>query len=169
MKMILIGEMGVGKSTVVRTVLEGLKRQVGGFYTRPILEEGAHKGFEILSFDCRRKVLAHVDHAGPRFQRYGVDLSAFEEFGVAPLAEAREKSEIIVMDEIGLMEIELQARAFLEGVRRCLWGEKDVLAVIQKRAFPWWQEVIENLPDARVLEVTLSNRDYLPKSIGFMV
>ncbi|MDR7439301.1 MAG: nucleoside-triphosphatase, partial [Armatimonadota bacterium] len=43
--MLLTGRPGVGKTTVVRAVVERLSARVGGFYTEEIREAGRRQGF----------------------------------------------------------------------------------------------------------------------------
>jgi len=51
-------------------------------------------------------VLAHVDFKTPqRLGKYGLDLSGLEMVGVAALREAMRVRQLVVLDEIGPMEL----------------------------------------------------------------
>jgi nucleoside-triphosphatase len=55
---LLSGKPGCGKTTVVRKTVERLPLPVGGFYTREMRMAGRRLGFEIVTLDGRRGVLA---------------------------------------------------------------------------------------------------------------
>ena len=59
--LLLTGRPGVGKTTVVRRVVERLSRPTGGFYTCELREGGRRTGFEIVTLDGQRATLSHVD------------------------------------------------------------------------------------------------------------
>ena len=79
---LITGPPGVGKTTLIRKLCEALASvRSAGFYTQEMRQEGVRTGFELVSLDGRRGVLAHVDTAGPaRVGRYGVDVTGFECF-----------------------------------------------------------------------------------------
>ena len=79
MKLLLTGPPGIGKTTVIRTVLSGIKIKAGGFYTQEMRRGGRRVGFDMKTLDGEKRVLAHIDKRGEyRVGRYGVDLDRFE-------------------------------------------------------------------------------------------
>ncbi|MCP2597431.1 nucleoside-triphosphatase, partial [Candidatus Aminicenantes bacterium AC-335-G13] len=70
-----------------------------------------------------------IDYVSPfRVSKYGVNLRIFESIGVEAINEAMRTSKIIVIDEIGKME--LFSEKFKETLIRALDSKKKVLATI---------------------------------------
>jgi len=151
------GRPGVGKTTLLAAVLDRLSVEAGGFFTREIRGERGRLGFSIEDLAGETGVLAHVDLASEyRVGRYGVNRSDLERVGVAALESAIERSELIVMDEIGRME--LCSRPFRDAVIRALDSAKPVLGTIQDRQNEFLNAVRARA-DVVVLRVTQENRD----------
>ena len=108
-------------------------------------------------------VMAHVDSKSPyRVGRYGVNLSAFEEVGVAALREGMKKSQIIIIDEIGRME--LYSDLFQKEVLTVLDCPLPVLGVIQMKRNSFLNG-IRGRSDVRIVKVTPENRNALPQRL----
>jgi nucleoside-triphosphatase len=127
------GHPGVGKSTVVSKVVLRLKSAgviVGGLLTQEKKEKGARVGFEVVDLtDGGRGELATIDsHLGPKIGRYRVNLADLARIGAAGLSKAASVSELIVIDEVGPME--LVSPEFRKAVRTCIDSGKPVFAVI---------------------------------------
>lgn len=160
---LLRGRPGVGKTTIIKEVVENLGGQAGGFYTEEIREGGQRQGFKIVTLDGQEGILAHVDIKGqPRVSRYGVNLKDLEEVGVAALRRALERYPLVVIDEIGKME--LFSEAFRAAVFEAIEGEKMVLATVMAGYHPW-VEMIKAHPAVKVLEVTMNNRQTMAQKI----
>ena len=73
--LLLKGRPGIGKTTIVRRVLDQLKGvKADGFFTEEIRERGERKGFLIKTLDGMSRVLSHVKFSSRvRVGRYGVD------------------------------------------------------------------------------------------------
>ncbi len=157
---LLTGRPGVGKTTVLRRVLEHLPVRAGGFYTEEIREGGRRLGFAVVTTGGRRAVLSHVDLRSPHaVGRYRVSVEAIEAVAVPALLEALRSADLVVVDEIARME--LCSPRFAEAVRAVLDGPRPVLGVIQAARLPFLDEV-RRRPDVRLMEVTAANRDDLP-------
>jgi len=161
MKLLLTGPPGVGKTTVIHTVLSGIKIKAGGFYTHEMREGGRRVGFALKTLDGEQGVLAHIDYQGRlRVGRYGVDLALFEGMALPALEEALRAKELVVIDEIGKME--LFSRRFQEMVLRVLdQDERHLLGVIHQGRGPF-VESIRRRADVEVIPVNHANRDGLP-------
>lgn len=62
--------------------------------------------FRLVILDGQEGILAHVNSASPlRLGRYGVILDALESIGITAVAQARSAKCLIVIDEIGAMEV----------------------------------------------------------------
>ncbi len=133
---LLTGPPGVGKSTVVSAVVMRLKSAgvvVGGCTTLERREKGSRVGFQILSLtDGTRGELASASgRLGPRVGRYRVNLSDLASVGGRALLQAAERSEVVVIDEVGPME--LVSPEFRKGVRACIDSGKPIMAVVHER------------------------------------
>ena len=127
---LVTGQPGIGKTTLIRRVLDELHADAGGFYTSEILKGGRRVGFSIVGLHGDSGVLAHVDHASRiRVSRYGVNRDDLERVGVPAIDEAVAHSRLIVMDEIGRME--LCSSSFQEAVVRALDSDTPVLGTLQ--------------------------------------
>ncbi len=156
---ILTGEAGIGKTTIIERVLEKGNFDAGGFITGEIREQGRRVGFEIASLSGETGKLAHVAHSSRyKVGKYYVNIEDLERVGVDAIRRATEEKNLIVIDEIGKME--LFSRSFRAAVRVALDSRKSVLASImyQKNSFA---DGIKQLPHVQVFEVNKQNRNWL--------
>jgi nucleoside-triphosphatase len=153
---LLTGPPGCGKTTAIRRTVAQLDIPAGGFYTQEIREAGRRKGFRIMTLDGREGVLAHVDIPGsPRVSKYGVDLAALDSIGVGAVRAAIEEGMLIVIDEIGPME--MRSAAFRQVVRDALNSGLLILGSIVGRSSPFSDEV-KGHPAVRLIELNRENR-----------
>jgi len=156
---LVTGQPGIGKTTLIKRVLDELHVDAGGFYTSEILEGGRRVGFSIVGLHGDSGVLAHVDHASRiRVSRYGVNRDDLERVGVPAIDEAVAHSRLIVMDEIGRME--LCSSSFQEAVVRALDSDTPVLGTLQDRQNVFLDS-IRARPDVDVVRVNTGNRECL--------
>jgi nucleoside-triphosphatase len=164
-RLLLEGRPGVGKTTVVRRLVDLLRRRdlvVSGFTTEEIREGGRRMGFAVESLGGDRAVMAHIDISGPpRVGRYGVDLGTFERIALPSLAAAA-SSEVMVIDELGKME--LASAAFRHAVVRAFDGEAAVVATVHRFRHPF-TDALKRRSDVEILPVTERTRDRLPEEL----
>lgn len=163
--LLLTGRPGIGKTSIIQTVVEALGSRAGGFYTEEIRGPGGRKGFRLVTLDGREAIMAHVNLRGggrPRVSRYGVDVKAVEKVGVSALRRAMEAGKIIVVDEIGKME--LFCGPFKDTVLQTVGGPYTLLATVMSKPNPWVQ-ALKAMPCVETWEVTLQNRDELPERV----
>jgi nucleoside-triphosphatase len=163
--LLLTGRPGVGKTTVVRTVVASLGGCAGGFYTEEVREQKQRTGFRIVTLDGQTGVLASVSGSDPhRVGKYRVHVDDFERVGVEALRRALEEPSItvVVVDEIGKME--LFSTAFQEMVQGALESPKPLLATVLAGSQPWVND-IKARPAVTVIRVTTENRQALPDRI----
>ena len=157
---LLTGKPGVGKTTLIRKIsghFPGVR--VGGFWTEEMRERGRRVGFRVESFGGASGILAHVNFSGgPRVGKYGVDLAVFERIGVQALEAATREADVMLIDEIGKME--LFSDRFQRAVLDALNSGKLLIATVMIRPQPFADE-IKVRPDVQVIEVTPANRDGL--------
>ncbi len=154
----------MGKTTLVRRVAERLAhRSPAGFYTAEIREGRERRGFEIVTLDGSRGILAHVDIRGPRrVGRYGVDVDAFERL-VEAIPWPRPGAGLSIIDEIGRMEC-FSAR-FQALVREILDAGSPLLATVALHGGGLIEEV-KRRPGVELLEISPRNRDRLSGEIA---
>jgi nucleoside-triphosphatase len=155
---LVTGRPGVGKTTLVRAVLEALGVRAMGFVTREIREGGDRVGFSIADLEGGPTgVLARVDLVSPyRVGRYGVNRDDLERIGVAALDHAVGCARLVVMDEIGRME--LCSEPFQRAVGRALDRPVPVLATVQDRTNSFL-DAIRARDDVELLRITEEDRD----------
>lgn len=127
-KFIITGRPGSGKSTCVMILVKGLRERglrVGGIRTPELREGGVRKGFFVEDlFTGERELFASTEfRSGPSVSKYVVDLGKFESIALPALTRASEECDVVVIDEIGKME--LFSRKFVELVRE-LWGSDSI-------------------------------------------
>lgn len=160
---LLAGRPGVGKTTIVKRVVDILGGEAGGFYTEEIRQGGRRLGFKIITLEGEEGVLAHVDiKGGPRVSKYGVNIKDLEEVGVAALRRAIEERRYVVIDEIGKME--LYSQEFRGAVGEALESEKVVLGTVLAVPHPW-VDTLKAKPQVTVLTVTEGNRESMARRI----
>lgn len=163
--LLLTGKPGVGKTTLVKKIIQALDGRAGGFYTEEIFGPGGRKGFRLVTLDGREATLAHVDfRSRSRVGRYGVDIDAFERVGVAALRQAirQAAAQVVVFDEIGKME--LFSSQFKSAVIQALDSGKPVLATAMLAPHPW-VDALKQMPGVKTLEVTPQNRNTLADDV----
>jgi len=160
--LLLTGRPGVGKTTIIRKVAAALSgRRIGGFYTREIRAGRERRGFQLVTFDGREWIMAHVDVGGPaRVGKYGVDVAAVE--AAATSALATDRAELYLVDEIGRMEC--LSPGFVAAMRQLLGSPVMVVATVALHGDGLISEVKQQA-DAEVWTVTRANRDDLPARV----
>lgn len=164
-RILLTGRPGCGKTTaVVATVRRLGPERCSGFWTEEVRARGRRIGFDVVTVDGHRGVLARVGVPGPRVGRYGVDLDSFERVGVAALEQAvSERDRFLVIDEIGKME--LYSERFRGLLERVLGSEETgILCSIMRARHPV-ADRLRARPDIELIEVTVGNRDELPGTL----
>ena len=158
--LLITGLPGVGKTTIVKQVAQILGPRAGGFYTEEIRGPGGRKGFRLVTLDGREAVMAHVDiRTRNRVGRYGVDVATLDAVGVAAMREAVQSREVVVIDEIGKME--LFSGEFQGAVLKAMSSSKIVVATVMHKSHTW-VDALKAMPQVTVWQVTKSNRDQMP-------
>ena len=155
--LLLTGAPGSGKTTIIREAITASKAKAGGFYTQEIRQGGVRQCFEIVTLDGSRAVLAHVDIRGPqRVGKYGVDVASLERVAVPAMRRASRECDIVVVDEIGKME--LLSPAFREVLLEALNSERRLIGTVMLQPHPFADKVKHD-PRVEVLLVSKANRD----------
>ncbi|MCR4394058.1 MAG: NTPase [Dehalococcoidales bacterium] len=154
---LLTGKPGTGKTSLIRQVVNDLKDKADGFYTEEIRIGGIRQGFRLVTLSGESAILAHVDIKSPfKVSKYGVDISALEDVGIPALQRALTKGKVVVIDEIGKMEI--FSDKFRQIVQEILESQQKVLGTIMLKPDPW-ADIIKQKPQVKLLFVTRNNHD----------
>lgn len=161
---LLCGDRGVGKSTLVQRLLKANTRPVYGFYTKRLAadETGFHPIY-IHSASAAEHTHTAVNQIGTCDSKiHNVSLEVFDTLGAQYLREARPGG-VIVMDELGFMEA--QANAFVRAVFDALDGTIPILAAVKSRYdVPFLNEVRAHR-NAAVYSIDQNNRDALYETL----
>jgi nucleoside-triphosphatase len=150
--LLLTGAPGTGKTTIIREAIHATKAKPGGFYTQEIRRGRARLGFEIVTLDGSRAIMAHVDIRGPqRVGKYGVDVASLDRVAVPAIRRAIQECSIVVVDEIGRME--LLSPAFRDVLLEVLNSGKRLLGTIMLQSHPFADQIKR---DARVQVILLT-------------
>ena len=156
---LLTGKPGTGKTSLVKQVVAEFTGGAGGFYTEEIREQGTRLGFILVTLDGQEAILSHVNIRSPyRVSKYGVDTEKLDKVGVTALRRAIQKCDIVVIDEIGKME--LFSLAFREAVLEALNSGKKVAGTIMLAPHTWADRIKKD-PRVKVREVSRTNRQHI--------
>jgi nucleoside-triphosphatase len=163
MKILLTGPPRIGKTTLILRTAELLTKPYAGFYTEEILEEGKRVGFSLQTFSGKTGILSHIDFKSRfRVGKYRVSLTDLEEIALPEIEEGIKQKQIILIDEIGKME--LYSAKFTQVVLQTLNSNLPFVGTIVHTAHPWADE-IKKRKDVELIEVTPENRDRLVQEL----
>lgn len=158
MKIGITGHPGVGKTTLVKRVLAAVPQRAGGMLTEEVRKCGRRVGFLLRDVATGREgYLAHQHLCdGPVFGRYCLCLRDLEEIGAGAILRAIEEAELIVIDEVGPME--LRSPAFVAAVEKALASDKHLLITVHRASNHHLVYRIRHELDHLIL-LTKSNRE----------
>jgi len=158
MHILIVGSIGVGKSTLIRRLLEDVPLPVYGFLTEkeaPARVGGAEHVY-IHGVSGKRTYTQHNlvgTCSNCRSTRFP---AAFER--AVPHLRGIPAGSIVLMDELGVMESD--ARGFCAAVLKCLDGDSLVIAAVRDKKSPFLDAVRAH-PQARCFFITPENGDAL--------
>lgn len=164
---LLTGQPGVGKTLAIKSIISLLGNKVGGFYTQEVRAQGRRTGFEIVTLDGRTAWLAGKSSAVTfkeeiPFGNYRINLRAIDSTAVPALRRAAKMNRIIIIDEIGPMEI--VSELFCKTVSEILKSQAIVVGTIVQRSYAFADKVRVH-PRVHIKTVTSENRDKIPLEV----
>ena len=164
MHALIVGDRGVGKSTLIRRVLNELDCPVFGYETKKEdSPEDPIRGFPIYIYD------AGLPHRQTPENLIGYNkapdapsvTAAFDRY--APrLMEPVPAGCVVELDEIGFLEA--RSRPFCQAVLHLLDGSRPVIAAVKNRDIPFLNRIREH-PNVRCFTITPENRDELYREV----
>ena len=159
---LIVGERHVGKSTLIRRLLENTDRPVCGFITKslPADEAGFHPIYiHPAAQAVEDRVYTPENLIGTCDTRiHNINRAAFDTYGVQYLTDLP-KDGIVIMDELGFMEV--SSEAFTAKVLEVLDGDIPVLAAVKTRTDIDFLNTVRAHPNAHVFTATNENWDEL--------
>jgi nucleoside-triphosphatase len=151
---LLTGPPRAGKTTLIKQVVGEFRGKADGFYTEEIREHGDRVGFRLVTLDGRDIVLSHVDFKSPyRVGKYGVNVAGLEQVGVTALLDVERDCDLVVVDEIGKME--MLSLKFRDAITQLIGSNRRVLGTILLHHH-MWSDVLKARPEVQVM---MLNRD----------
>ena len=152
---LLTGRPGTGKTSIIKQAIAGLEDKAGGFYTEEIRSQGVRQGFRLVTLDGETAILAYINFPSPyRVSKYGVDIDSLDKVGVSALEQAARDCDLVVVDEIGKME--LFSAKFRETVQDIINRGNRLLGTIMLSPNPY-ADAIKRQPQVNLVTVTRTN------------
>ena len=164
MHALIVGDRGVGKSTLIRRVLKELNRPVFGFETKKeeALEDPL-RGCPIYIYDAGKPHCQTAENfiGYHRETDFGTFTAAFDRYAPKLLATVPEDA-VVELDEIGFLEA--NSEAFCQAVLHLLDGDRPVIAAVKNREIPFLNRIRKH-SNARCFVITPENRDTLYEEV----
>ena len=164
MHALIVGDRGVGKSTLIHRVLNELNRPVFGFETKKEEQlEDPIRGCPIYIYDAGKAHFQTPNNLiGYHKERDIPAITAAFDRYASKLLEVTPEDAVVELDEIGFLEA--KSDAFCQAVLHLLEGKNPVIAAVKKREHPFL-DAVRNHPNARCFYITAENRDALYEEV----
>ena len=164
MHALIVGDRGVGKSTLIRRVLAELTRPLFGYETKKEEQlEDPLRGCPIYIYDAG---VPHVQTSknliGYHKEANAAAITAAFDRYASQLLETVPEGCVVELDEIGFLEA--KSEAFCRAVMQLLDGNAPVIAAVKNREIPFL-ETVRNHKNARCFYITPENRDVLYEEV----
>ena len=160
---LLTGQPGSGKTSLIKKVLEQAPFSVGGFLSNEMRRGNQRVGFTLDTLNGQRGILAHIDlDTDHRVGKYHVDVNSLESVGVQAIEDALDEHDVVIIDEIGKME--LLSDRFQQVLESALKSHKPLLGTVMQGKNRLTDE-LKDRPDVSVFHVNEETRSYLVNEI----
>lgn len=168
MKVFITGMPGVGKTTLVRRVVEKLGDRAIGFWTEEVRDRKTRRrvGFKVVTTDGKETLFASKRFTSKKLVgSYGVNVKRFEDTVLPLLRRAlKETDKVVVVDEVGKME--LFSKEFRELVRELAHNPRvKLLATLPVRDVHPLVRELRRLPGAVIIELNRENREGMDEEV----
>lgn len=162
--LVITGRPGIGKSTLFKHIVDYLKANgviVGGIIAPEVREGNVRTGFRLVDLLTGEETwLARKGVSGTiKVGSYTV-FSRASAFVKSSLERAILSADVVAIDEVGPMELKLEG--FREAVEKVINSRKPYILVVHYSLVSSQRNWFFS---GRVIEVTVSNREYLRKRI----
>jgi nucleoside-triphosphatase THEP1 len=148
------GDIGVGKSYLLKSVLEEVSTSMGGFITeKHYIEKGHNVIMKSLNDLSSFETVAYAKKTDDIFQAR-VNEQGFDVFGSHQIEYSINNRSITVLDELGVME--RNSQVFKESIWSALDSDRIVVGVIKNRKNDFLRK-IKDREDTKVLFLTGDN------------
>ena len=164
MNALIVGDRGVGKSTLIHRVLKELNRPVFGFETKKEEQlEDSIRGCPIYIYDAGKPHIRTPNNLiGYHKERDIPAITAAFDWYAPRLMGPIVENAVVELDEIGFLEA--KSDAFCQAVLHLLEGKNPVIAAVKNREHPFL-DAVRNHPNARCFYITAENRDALYEEV----
>lgn len=158
MMILITAKPRTGKSTLIQKLMN----QIGianciGFYTEEIKENNLRIGFKLKLMDGREELLALAGmNSEIKIGRYGIDIKRFEETCIPMLKQALDGKKVIIIDEIGPMQVVSQD--FRDMLLQLADKNCNAFGTIFYESFPWIDD-FKLHKNVQLIELNIENRD----------
>lgn len=169
---LLSGRPRIGKTAVIKKAIILLSSKAKGFYCQEVRTNQKREGFEIITTRGEREYLAlrtpkvrFSEEAA--FRDFKVNLKAINSVAVPSLLEAMHENKIIIIDEIGPMEI--SSKPFRDIILRILDNTNSIALGTIAQIPNSFLDTVKLHPRVLLINVTVNNRDNLPCELYFSI
>lgn len=155
---LITGKPRMGKTTMIKKLINDIGSDIcGGFYTEEITNSDDRIGFRCVSIKGESVEIANVKSPSKtRIGRYGIDIEKFENFAIKVLQDALSSKKIIVIDEIGFMQ--MLSTSFQKIVQDIVSDNHIVLGTVPLDSHPEIDK-IKYLKEVKIISLNEFNRD----------
>ena len=166
MHVFLTGPIQIGKSTILKKVIDKSGLKTGGFVTFFQDRESETRTLHICPAGTEAEACS--DNIIAFFHGYDFQIftGKFDTLGSEYIRHARESAQLIIMDECG--RFESGALDFQNEIFNALDGGIPILGVLKEGDIPWLSRIKQH-PGVNVITVSEENRDELPAAVAEML
>ena len=164
MHALIVGDRGVGKSTLIQRVLAELNRPLFGYETKKEEQlEDPVRGCPVYLYDAgspHRQMPENL--IGYNKEPTAASVTAAFDRYAPRLMEQIPEGSVVELDEIGFLEA--KSERFCQAVLHLLEGKNPVIAAVKNRDIPFLQ-TIRSHPKTRCFVITAENRGTLYEEV----